>query len=149
MEATGGSGGALQVPPITRSARRNHLPLSFAQQRLWFLDQLEPGSPFYNMPRVVRMRGKLDIPALHRALNKIVERHESLRTSFALEGNEPVQVIPRNLELPLPVTDLSGIPELQREARAQNLATEEAQRSFDLSSGPLLRAQLLLMGPDH
>ncbi len=149
IEAARKSGAELHAPQITRSAKRDRLPLSFAQQRLWFLDQLEPGSPFYNMPRVLRVRGKLDIPALHRAVNKIVERHATLRTTFALDGTEPVQVIASPMELPLPVTDLCALPEVQRDAKARDLAAEEAQRPFDLSSGPLLRVQLIVLGPDQ
>jgi len=149
IETARKSGDELNAPQITRSVKRDRLPLSFAQQRLWFLDQLEPGSPFYNMPRVLRVRGKLDIPALHRAVNKIVERHATLRTTFALDGSEPVQVIASHLELPLPVTNLSELPETQREAKAKALAAEEAQRPFNLSSGPLLRVHLIVMGSDH
>ncbi len=149
VEAAQRSGGELLAPQIKRSEKRDQLPLSFAQQRLWFLDQLEPGSPSYNMPRVLRMRGKLDVPALHRAINKIVERHATLRTSFALDGSEPVQVIANQLELPLPVTDLTYLSEPQREAQARTLAEEEAQCPFDLSSGPLLRAQLIVLELGH
>ena len=149
VEAAQRSGGELLAPQIKRSGKRDRLPLSFAQQRLWFLDQLDPGSPSYNMPRVLRMRGKLDVPALHRAINKIVERHATLRTSFALDGSEPIQVIANQMELSLPVTDLTYLSEPQREAQARTLAEQEAQHPFDLSSGPLLRAQLVLLGPDH
>jgi len=149
IEAARESGDELHAPRITRSEKRDRLPLSFGQQRLWFLDQLEPGSRLYNMPRVLRVRGKVDIPALHRAINKIVARHATLRTTFALDGTEPVQVIASQLELPLPVSDLCALPEVQREAQARNLAAEEAQRPFDLSSGPLLRVQLIVLGVDH
>ena len=151
VEPTLNSRNRRALPPITKCAKRDRLPLSFAQQRLWFLDQMEEGgSPFYNMPRVVRMRGQLDVGALHRALNKIVERHESLRTTFAIEGSAPYQVIASQLELPLPVIDLTGLPEAQREQRALELAAEEAQRAFNLSKGPVMRAQVLRLEPqDH
>ncbi len=144
------SGNELQVPPITKLGTRDHLPLSFAQQRLWFLDQLEPNNPLYNMPQMFRMRGKLDVDAVHQALNKIVERHESLRTTFAMHDNEPVQVIAPSLQLPLPITDLSDVPDQRREEEALKLAKREAQRPFNLSSGPVMRAQLLRLGAeDH
>ncbi len=150
IEAARQGGKVLQAPPITRVEDRDHLPLSFAQQRLWFLDQLDPGNPLYNMPQMFRMRGKLNVAALERALNKIVERHGSLRTTFALSGDEPVQVIARELRLPLPITDLSGMLAQRREEQALKLAKEEAQRPFDLSSGPVMRAQLLRLDTeDH
>ena len=118
-------------------------PTSFSQQRLWFLDQFEPGSAYYNIPCAIRLSGRLDVGALERALNEIVRRHEALRTTFAVEDGQPVQVIAPLLRLPLPVTDLSSLPVSEREAEAQRLAAEEAQRPFDLEHGPLLRAQLL------
>jgi amino acid adenylation domain-containing protein/FkbH-like protein len=137
-----------QAPPITRVESRDQLPLSFAQQRLWFLDQLEPGNALYNMPQVFRVRGELDSDALHRALNKIVERHESLRTSFVLQNNKPVQSIAPSSQIPVLTTDLSGLSEPQREDRVQQLAYEEARRPFNLSSGPVMRAQLLRLASD-
>jgi len=99
-------------------------PLSFAQQRLWFLHLLAPQSPAYNMPFALRLVGQLDIPALERTLNEIVRRHEILRTTFdALEG-EPVQLIAATQRLELPFTDLSGLPPPQREAETRRLARE-------------------------
>lgn len=150
IEAGRQSADATGVPPIARSGKRDHLPLSFAQQRLWFLDQLEPGKPIYNLAQIFRMRGKLDPGALGRALNKIVARHESLRTTFQLRAGEPVQVVADELDLPLPITDLSELGREGRDSQAQQLALEEAQRPFRLSSGPLIRAQLLrLEAEDH
>ncbi len=148
IEAARRSGSVLQAPPITRVEKRDALPLSFAQQRLWFLDQLEPGTPLYNMPQMFRVRGRLDASALERALNRIVERHESLRTTFALRDDEPVQVIAPVLQMALPVSDLSGVPESQREQRVQQIAADEARRPFDLASGPVMRAQLLHLDAD-
>ncbi len=133
----------LSVPPIRRVLREGKLPLSFAQQRLWFLDQLEPGSPLYNIPEAVRLTGLLDVAALERSLNEIVRRHESLRTFFVTADGQPAQIILPALTLKLPVVDLSGAPESEREAEAFRLATEEAQCPFDLAHGPLLRARLL------
>ncbi|MBV9927471.1 MAG: amino acid adenylation domain-containing protein [Acidobacteria bacterium] len=118
-------------------------PLSFAQQRLWFLDQLEPGSAAYNVAAAVRLRGPLDLEAFRRSLNEIVRRHESLRTTFANVDGRPLQVVAPSLTLTVPVTDLSAVAEEQREAEALRLAQEEAQLGFDLARGPLIRAQVL------
>jgi amino acid adenylation domain-containing protein len=148
IEAARQVGSVGQAPPITQVENRDALPLSFAQQRLWFLDQMEPGTPLYNMPQMFRMRGQLDVSALERALNKIVERHESLRTTFAVRNDEPVQVIAPVLQMALPVTDLSEIPDSQRENQVQRIAAEEARRPFNLASGPVMRAQLLRLGAD-
>ncbi|HKH48756.1 MAG TPA: amino acid adenylation domain-containing protein, partial [Thermoanaerobaculia bacterium] len=124
--------------------------LSFAQERLWFLDQLEPGSPLYNMPTALRLQGILDVGVLARTLGEVVRRHETLRTSFRETAEGPVQVIAPARPRPLPVVDLAGLPEPRRRAESSRLAAEEALRPFDLSRGPLLRAALLrLGGEDH
>jgi amino acid adenylation domain-containing protein len=136
------------APPITSVPRDEALPLSFAQQRLWFLDQLVPGSPLYNIPLAMRLTGALDVAALERTLNEIVSRHEVLRTTFATADGRPAQVIAPNLVLPLPVTDLSHLPEGEREALARQMATDDARRPFDLAGGPLLRARLLHLADD-
>jgi amino acid adenylation domain-containing protein len=128
---------------IPRRAPTGPPPLSFAQQRLWFLDQLAPGNPFYNVDYNVRLRLVLDVPALERAVNAIVERHEALRTTFAVENGHPVQVVAPPTPLPLPVMDLRAMPTTEREAEAVRLATEEALRPFDLRAGPLVRTMLL------
>ena len=144
---SGSGAGPASIPKVTE---RDHLPLSFAQQRLWFLDQLDPGNPLYNMAQMMRLRGKLDVGTLQLAVNKTVERHEALRTTFVLRDNEPVQAIARKLELPVPLVDLSLLPEEQREVEIQRRATEEAQRPFNLASGPVMRAQILRVQPeDH
>ena len=131
------------VPAIVAVDRSATLPLSFAQGRLWFLDQFEPGQAVYNMPLAVRLVGRLDVAALRATLNEIVRRHEALRTSFATIDGQPLQVIAAHQELDLLVTDLSSLPSDEREARARSLAHDEAQTAFDLSSGPLIRARLL------
>jgi amino acid adenylation domain-containing protein len=118
-------------------------PVSFAQQRLWFLDQLLPGNPFYNIPAALRLKTRLNVAALRRSLNEIVRRHEALRTCFSVVDGQPVQVIAPVLELELAVADLGGIAEGERESEALRLAGAEAQRPFDLATGPLLRASLL------
>src|SRR5262249_11377373 len=119
------------------------LPLSFAQQRLWFLDQWQPGTALYNVPAAVRLTGPLDVAALERSLTEIIRRHEALRTSFPAEHGQPNQVIAPDLPCELPLTDLSDMPALEREPELQRRAAEEARRSFDLAHGPLVRASLL------
>nr|MDQ3959312.1 condensation domain-containing protein [Pseudomonadota bacterium] len=118
-------------------------PLSFAQQRLWFLDQLEPNNTFYNIPAAVRLSGMLDIPALERSINEVLLRHEVLRTVFSEVNGQPVQVITPHQALPLRVIDLSSLPEAGRETEVQHLIAEEVQRPFHLAQGPLLRLMLL------
>jgi amino acid adenylation domain-containing protein len=125
---------------------KRDLPLSFAQQRLWFLDQLIPGNSAYNLPAAVRLQGTLDAEALRASLSEVVKRHEVLRTSFQTHGGRAVQMINLWQPLVLPVNDLGNLQEAEREAEARRLATLEAQRPFDLSSGPMLRAKLLRLG---
>ena len=140
------------IPPLERAVRRpgEAVPLSFSQERLWFLDRLEPGSPLYNMPEALRLEGDLDVGALERCLREIARRHESLRTTFAAGPEGPRQVISPAPGRVLGVADLSGLPVSLREERARSLAVEEARRPFDLSAGPLLRATLLrLSGREH
>ncbi|WP_240359953.1 condensation domain-containing protein, partial [Pyxidicoccus trucidator] len=117
------------------------LPLSFAQQRLWFLDQLQPGTATYNMPSVLQLDGRLDVPSLERAFSELVRRHESLRTVFRDEGGTPVQVIQPPAPFPLPVVDISGHE--APAAEALRLTNEELSRPFNLATGPMLRATLL------
>jgi len=139
-----------QAPPIIRVSRDERLPLSFAQQRLWFLHELEPTSSFYNVPVAVRLRGRLQIDAMQRTLNEIVRRHESLRTSFPTIDAQPVQSIAPALALELPLIDLSTFREDEREHEAQRRATEEARMPFNLATGPLIRASLVRLGAeDH
>ena len=141
--------GAATPPRIERASRTGALPLSFAQQRLWFLDQLEPGNAFYNVPAAIRMNGRLNIGALGDALQEIVHRHETLRTSFRNVNGEPEQYIAATLEMPLEVTDLSSLTDAEREPRVADLVTEWACRPFDLERGPLVRAHLLRLGEEE
>ena len=120
-------------------------PTSFAQQRLWFLDQLAPG-PFYNIHNSTLFHCALDISAMEASLNEIVRRHESLRTTFKAVDGEPVQVIAPTLTVTLPVKDLRSLPVQDGETEAVRLAAEEARHHFDLSEGPLLRALLIQLG---
>ncbi|MDJ0732574.1 MAG: amino acid adenylation domain-containing protein [Nostocaceae cyanobacterium] len=118
-------------------------PASFGQKRLWFLDQLEPGSPFYNLPFAVRLKGNLNIPILEKSFQTIVERHEALRTALITVNGEPVQAIAPEIKLTIPVVDLEGFPESERENQALQIATQEAQSPFVLSEFPLVRVKLL------
>jgi amino acid adenylation domain-containing protein len=136
-------------PPLRRVERDQELPLSFAQQRLWFLDQLEPESAAYNMPAAVRLSGRLEPVVLGEALNEVVRRHEVLRTSFVNVDGKPVQLIAPSLDLPFAVVDLSSLPATEREREVLRLVREEAQRPFKLNTGPLLRAGLLRLGDDE
>jgi amino acid adenylation domain-containing protein len=140
----------LQFPPIIPAPRTGELPLSFAQQRLWFLDQLQPDNSFYNVPWSLRINGPLKVDVLQKTLDEIAARHEVLRTTFTKIDNQPVQVIAPILHVELSTQDLSALPGNQHEAEARRLATEEAQRPFDLATGPLFRAGLLRLGDeDH
>jgi amino acid adenylation domain-containing protein len=139
-------GSKRQPPPLIPVARGGELPLSFAQQRLWFIDQLVPNKPLYHVPGALRMRGTLDAVALLRGINEIVSRHEVLRTTFAAIEGRAVQVVAPALELPLPVLSLEEVAEDVREAEVKRLTDEEARKPFDLSSGPLLRTTLLRLG---
>ncbi|HLL48570.1 MAG TPA: amino acid adenylation domain-containing protein, partial [Longimicrobiaceae bacterium] len=142
--------GTSQAHPIARVSREDPLPLSFAQQRLWLVDRIQPGSPAYNMPVALRLRGRLDLGALQASLDALVERHEALRTTFAEQGGVPVQVIHRPRPVPLPVVELAGLPAGARERGMERLVAADAIRPFDLARGPLLRSTLLrLAGDDH
>jgi len=137
-------------PPIKRAPRDKPLPLSFAQQRLWFLDQLEPNNPFYNMPEAVRLKGRLDVRALEEGLNEVVRRHEALRTKFESVEGKPLQVILPAEQAELTVEDLSSTPEVEREEEVIRRASQESRQPFDLSRGPLIRTRLLRVGEeDH
>ncbi|HEY3304677.1 MAG TPA: amino acid adenylation domain-containing protein [Candidatus Binatia bacterium] len=139
-----------QALPILAVSREEGLPLSFAQQRLWFLDQLEPKSSAYNIPGSMRLRGSLNVAALERSLNEIVRRHAALRTTFSTIDGEPVQKIAPSLPLTLAVVDLTDRAENTRADEAQRIVSEEARRPFDLSRGPLLRIKLIQLGEqDH
>ncbi|MEH1944144.1 MAG: amino acid adenylation domain-containing protein [Nostoc sp.] len=130
--------------PIPSIERSEELPLSFAQQRMWFLYQLESQSPFYNEGLQLRVAGVLNVEALQQSINEIIRRHEILRTTFPAVDGKPLQVIFPSLALAMPVLDLQGI----EESEVQQIVTKEARQPFDLSNGPLLRVTLLRLGSE-
>ncbi|MET0622456.1 MAG: amino acid adenylation domain-containing protein, partial [Pyrinomonadaceae bacterium] len=148
VAAGSGANAPRELTPIRVAARdgARAFPLSFAQQRLWFIDRLALDSPFYNIPEALRLSGDLDVNALERSFGEIVRRHEALRTSFTTDGGRPVQLVNEHAPPALEVTDLTGLPEARREPEAVRLAVEEARRTFDLSRAPLTRARLLRLG---
>jgi len=149
VEAARGAAAGLAAPPIERAPRTGPLPLSFSQQRLWFLDQLEPGSAFYNIFQPVVLAGALEPAALGQALTEIVRRHEVLRTSFAEVDGQPVQIVGEPRPQWLPLIDLAGLDAAGREREAARLAAAEARRPFDLGKGPLLRVSLVRLAPER
>ncbi|MFM6139805.1 MAG: amino acid adenylation domain-containing protein, partial [Sphaerospermopsis kisseleviana] len=132
-----------QTPLLKAVSREKHLPLSFAQQRLWFIDQLEGENGVYNVPFFWQISGILNINALEKAILEIIQRHEILRTSFSVVNESPIQVIHSQPELKIEVLDWRQIPEKDQLSKAQHLATAELQQPFDLSKAPLLRVKLL------
>ncbi|HEX8273712.1 MAG TPA: amino acid adenylation domain-containing protein [Longimicrobiaceae bacterium] len=141
--------GAPALPPVAPVERTGPLPLSFAQERLWFLDRLQPGSAFYNVYSALRLGGALDVWALETALGEIVRRHEALRSVFRATDAGPVQVIAPFDGFALPVEDLAGLGGPEREAQVERRVTEEAARPYDLAAGPLFRASLLRLGAEE
>jgi alpha-ketoglutarate-dependent taurine dioxygenase len=142
-------GAVLEEAPLERVDRDAELPLSFAQERLWFLDQLEPGSPSYNVSVAVALEGELDVAALEQAFAALVARHESLRTTFETRGDHVVQVIGAVPDHRMSVVDLEACTPEERRAAILRLGQEEAHRPFDLRSGPLVRLTLFTGPAEH
>src|SRR5262249_39021698 len=155
---------SLSIDPVSAAQKREFMtnmsyeslkkakafPLSFAQQRLWLMDQLEPDNPSYNISGGLLFSGELKIEALEQAFTEIARRHASLRTTFAIVNNQPAQFISPIEPVSLPVTDLSELTITEREAELKELAQAEARRPFDLAHGPLWRAQLVrLSATEH
>ncbi|MBA2288158.1 MAG: amino acid adenylation domain-containing protein [Ktedonobacteraceae bacterium] len=139
----------LQAPALLGAPRTEPSPLSFAQQRLWFLDQLEPGTSLYNVRSVEALQGPLDSAAFERGLQEIVRRHEVLHTTFIIVDDVPRQSIASALSVPLPVVDLQALPPPLQQVEVHRLGAQEAQRPFDLARGPLLRVTLLRLAPQE
>ncbi len=140
----------LPAPPsFPRVSRDKPLPVSLAQQRLWFLDRIRPGTAAYNIYPSFRLRGVLNVKALEQSLNEIIRRHESLRTIFTSNEGQPMQVVLPTLTLEVAVMDLRHLPELERAAEVKRLTSEEADRPFDLHQGPLIRSTLLRLDDEE
>ena len=137
-----------QLAPIQQVSRAGELPLSFAEQRLWFLDRLQEGSVTYNEQEGLRLSGSLEIEALQKAIQEIVRRHESLRTNYRAVDGSTVRVVRPELELKMPVVDLQQLPPEERFQEVQRLGTGERQQPFDLANDPLLRVTLLQLAAD-
>ncbi len=137
------------IPGLPRSPGFNSFPLSFAQQRLWFVEQLDPTRPRYSAPQAIRMQGRLDIRALERSIREVISRHEILRTSFPITSEGPVQRIAPAATFSLAVVDLRCHLASQREAELMRMVDDEAQEPFDLAHGPLTRAKLVHMTEDE
>ncbi|MFD2171047.1 amino acid adenylation domain-containing protein [Tumebacillus lipolyticus] len=134
---------------IGRQERGVILPMSFAQQRLWFMHQLDPDSPMYNMPHLLRLQGRLDLSALKRSLDQLLDRHESLRTAFAADGDQPRQIVLATGSQRMQVIDLSYMQDMERQADVERLLQEEANRRFDLTAGPLFTVLLIRLAEEE
>ena len=133
---------------ISRRVAAANYPLSFAQQRLWFLEQLEPDGP-YKVPAAFRLRGPLNVTALERSVNEIISRHEVLRTTFAEIEGQPVQIVAPRLTLSIPVEDLSQLPQLERAERVKQIAARLREQPFDLAQGPLVGVALVRLAEEE
>ncbi len=145
----GGFKGSGKKPAITPRAESGPAPLSFIQQQLWFINQLEPDNIAYNVPSALRLSGRLNVDALHESLNQIVARHDILRTTFPAPAGEPSQVVSPAEPVALPIEDLEALPVEQRQDRAQNLIIQETSRPFALASGPLYRFTLIRLAAEE
>jgi amino acid adenylation domain-containing protein len=143
------SSNRLHIPERPHNGTFDSLPLSFAQQRLWFLSQLDPTSTAYNIVSVYRVQSRLNVAALEYSLRAIIQRHETLRTTFPIVDGEPKQIISSNVSVTVGVESLQDVPQSKREMEVDRLIREEIQQPFDLTRGPLLRAKLLRVGEDH
>ncbi|HEY0514543.1 MAG TPA: amino acid adenylation domain-containing protein [Thermoanaerobaculia bacterium] len=147
VEASLSAGIAAAPPPLRPVPHDRDLPLSFAQERLWFLDRLAPGNAGYHIPLALAAHGELSLPAMEAALGAMVRRHEALRTTYEARGDRPVQRIAPPGSWTLPLIDLAGLPEAPRRAEARLLADGEMARPFDLERDPVLRASAVRLGP--
>jgi amino acid adenylation domain-containing protein len=149
IESAGASSFSTRAPAIEPARRDGDLQLSFAQERLWFLDELEPGSAFYTVPFVLALEGEVDIDVLARSFRALVDRHEILRTTFSTKDGTPFQVIHPSLDVAIAHLDLRSRPEAERRDAALELAREDASKPFDLARGPLVRAAIYTLADDE
>lgn len=143
------SGTTISSQEIRRRTTEATTPLSFAQQRLWFFKQWAPESPTYHIPSAWHLRGLVDYKALAASFTMLIARHDSLRTTFSQIDNQPVQVIHAPSPVAVPVVDLTSLTDVVQDAELARLIEKETHRQFDLTAGPLFRAQLFLLGRDH
>ena len=136
-------------PSQSIDGEANHYPLSYGQMRLWFLDQLDPGNPVYNVYFAFRLQGSLNFEALERSFGKILDRHEILRATFTTANDQPSQIISPDIKFSLPLVDLSHLSPVEKEAEAQQRILTETRRPFDLAGGPLFRVTLLKLSPEE
>ncbi len=144
-----GAGRQSELPEIERVSRDGEFPLSHAQQRMWFFEQLSHGTSAFNIALGVRLKGELNVSALEQTFGELMRRHEGLRTIFAARDDQPVQIIQPPKQFHLPVVNMAHLPEDERETAAARLAREETLKTFDLTSGPLVRPTLLRLGAQH
>src|SRR6185503_3444179 len=138
-----------QPDVIPRRKQQNYNRLSFDQERIWIVDQMEPGNPAYNIFSVSHLSGRLDTSLMERAFNEVVRRHEVLRTTFTAIDGEPRQVISPSVFIPLELVDLRAMPADEREREEPKLLNETTSRPFDLERGPLARIGLLQVADDQ
>ncbi|MEM8529468.1 MAG: condensation domain-containing protein, partial [Chloroflexota bacterium] len=142
-----GNGSSSIIEPQPRTSP--HFPLSFAQQRLWLIEQLQPGTAAYNISKAWRLAGSINVATLKTAVQKIVERHEVLRTTFSMIDDQPVQVIMPSLDVPIVTIDLSTVDHDDRETTANVVIREEAQRPFSLEQSPLMRVYVIYLSAEE
>ncbi|HVH12739.1 MAG TPA: condensation domain-containing protein, partial [Longimicrobium sp.] len=145
----GAAAAAAELKPVPRVEGTNEFPLSFTQQRLWLLDRMDPGNAGYNLPLMGRLRGDLDTAVMEAAFNALRARHEALRTVFVERGGQAFQVVHPFSPVPLPVVDLTHLPPDEQAAAVRRISDGEVNTGFDLSTGPLFRAQLLRVAPNE
>jgi acyl carrier protein/NRPS condensation-like uncharacterized protein len=137
------------LPPLAPATRKGYIPLSKAQEHIWYVQQLNPDSCICNTRKALRFTGKLSSEALERSLNEIIRRHEIMRTTFPVVDGQPVQVIAPELTLPLKIVDLQNIPSAKREAKAVHFSQREMNYHFDLANGPLIKATLVRLSSEE
>ncbi len=140
------SGAAVQIPSIGTQTRTGEIPLSFSQQRLWFLDQLSPGNLFYNIPIVLKLNGSLDFSILTWCINQIIHRHEVLRTTYHTSNGKPVQIIHQSMNVDIPIVDLTKSNPISDPKMVEEMILAEINLPFDLSKGPLIRTKVIKTG---
>ncbi|MGE5409772.1 MAG: amino acid adenylation domain-containing protein, partial [Clostridiales bacterium] len=149
VERSKAASSGLSIPPIKKVSRDQKLPLSFAQQRLWFLEQLEPDSPFYNIPEIYKIKGEVDLETLQKSLNYVVKRHEVLRTIFISEDGIPRQIVLPELEVKIELMDFSSYEEIQKNKAVEEILDKQAKTPIKITEAPLFRFSLIKKEKDE